>query len=94
MVCSHPFVLDVRPVRYLAGRFAYSIRQPGKPKVHSHHTFGSFDEARVAGKAVLDQMIVQWLEREVVATSDPFRQTFETIPNAIGHEGLMRKSRR
>ena len=60
MVCSHPFVLDVRPVPYLAGRFSFSIKQAGKPKVDSLHTFSSFDEARVAGKTALDQMIVQW----------------------------------
>lgn len=68
MVCPHPFVLDVRPVRYLAGRFAYSITEAGKPRVHSLHTFSSFDEPRMAGKAALDQMIAQWLEREVEAT--------------------------
>ncbi len=66
MVCPHPFVLDVRPVRYLAGRFTYSIKQAGKIRVHSLHTFGSFDEARMAGKVSLDQMIVQWREREVI----------------------------
>jgi hypothetical protein len=73
MVRAHPFVLDVRPVRYLAGHFAYSIKQTGKPSVHSLHTFGSFDEARVAGKIAFDLMIKQWHEPEVEVTHPSFQ---------------------
>ena len=60
---AHPFVLDVRPVRHVPGRFVYSVGQMGETKAHSLHTYATFEEARRAGQAELQARIAAW-ERE------------------------------
>ena len=59
----HPFVLDVRPVRHMPGRFVYSVGRMGGPKHHSLHTYATFEEARRAGQTELKVLIAAW-ERE------------------------------
>ena len=59
---SHPFVLDVRPFRHLPGRFTYSVGFVGEKKESSLHTYASFEEARLAGKAALEAMITAWAQ--------------------------------
>ena len=62
----HPFVLDVRPVRHMPGRFVYSVGRMRGPKHHSLHTYATFEEARLAGKAALDATVEEWKRRECV----------------------------
>ena len=65
MAAAHPFALDIRPFRPMPGRFTYSIGRPGEPKAHSAHTFATFEEARVAGKAALEAAVAKWRHREL-----------------------------
>ncbi|WP_238178890.1 hypothetical protein [Methylobacterium oxalidis] len=67
---AHPFCLNLRTCGRLAERFIWEIRERGKPKRHSAHTYATFDEARVAGKAALAALIVEW-RRTDVPVRDP-----------------------
>ena len=57
---SHPFVLDVRPLRHLPGRFTYSVGCNGETRVSFLHTYPSFEEAWRAGKAALKAVTAKW----------------------------------
>ena len=63
---AHPFVLDIKRFRHRPDRFTYSIGQSGEPRVHSPHTYSTFEEARVAGKAALEAAVAKWRRRELV----------------------------
>ena len=56
----HPFVLDVRPLRHLPGRFTFSVSRVGETKVFSPRTSPNFEEARQAGKAALEAAVAEW----------------------------------
>ena len=58
--CSHPFVIDIRPLRHMRGRFAYWVGRPGETKVYSLQTYATFEEARRAGKAALEAAVAEW----------------------------------
>lgn len=61
MLChSHPFVLDVRPLRHLPGRFTYSVGRDGETRVFSLHTYSNLEEARRAGEAALRAWTANW----------------------------------
>lgn len=62
---AHPFCLNLRTCGRLAERFIWEIRERGKPKRYSAHTYATFDEARVAGKAALAALIVEWRRADV-----------------------------
>jgi len=61
--CSHPFVLDIRPFRRMPGHFIYSVGRIGEEKRYSRRTYASFEEARRAARAEMDELIAAW-ERE------------------------------
>jgi hypothetical protein len=56
----HPFVLDVRLLRHLPGRFTYSVGRVGETMVYSLQTYPNFEEARRAGKVALEAAVVEW----------------------------------
>ena len=56
----HPFCLHLKPYRFSGGRFVWEINQRRRPKRRSLHTYATFDEARMAGKAALAALIVEW----------------------------------
>jgi len=62
---SHPFTLDIQMPRRLQGRFQWSVRQRGRIVREATVTYETFEEARVAGKDALDQMVTLW-SRETV----------------------------
>ena len=66
MAPAHPYVLDIRPFRHGPDRFTYWVSRPREPKAHSPHTYSTFEEARVAGKAALEAAIAKWRRRELV----------------------------
>ena len=56
----HPFVIDIKPARHMPGRYTYSVGRAGKPKSYSVRTFATFNEARLAAQAELNEMIAAW----------------------------------
>jgi hypothetical protein len=69
MAPSHPFVLDIRPVRHMPGRFTYGVnrKEKGTVRHYSLHTYATFDEARLAGKAALDATVAEWKRHDLVS---------------------------
>jgi len=57
------FVLDIRPFRQVPGHFIYSVDRVGGEKRCSRRTYASFEEARRAARAEMDELIAAW-ERE------------------------------
>lgn len=58
---AHPFVLDIRPFRLTPGRFIYSIGRIGSMKRCSADTYATFEEARQAAQADLNERIAAWM---------------------------------
>ena len=56
----HPFVVDVKPAPHMPGRFTYAVGRVGKPKSYSSRTFATFNEARLAAQAELNELIAAW----------------------------------
>jgi hypothetical protein len=57
---AHPFTINIRTRRWMHGRFCWSIRQAGQVVREGSATYPRFEDARVAGKEVLDQMVTAW----------------------------------
>ena len=57
---AHPFTISVTVDKPLRRRFAWTIRRRGEMSTQSLGTYNTFEEARLAGKAVLDEMIAAW----------------------------------
>ncbi|WP_191971077.1 hypothetical protein [Methylobacterium soli] len=58
---AHPFTITVGPHKPLRGTFSWAVSQRGGiEKKQSRTSYASFEEARLAGKAVLDEMIENW----------------------------------
>lgn len=57
---GHPFTIHVSPDRFLRNRFTWSIRQRGRIVKEAWATYPTFEEARLTGKAALDEMIRTW----------------------------------
>lgn len=57
---AHPFCVDVRQCAATRERFIWRIRSRQGHDRRSVATYPSFEEARVAMKVVLDQMIAEW----------------------------------
>ena len=59
----HPFTIDIQTRRWMDGDFCWAIRQGGQVVRKGAASYTTFEEARLAGKAVLDEMIASWLCR-------------------------------
>lgn len=57
---SHPFTLDIRMPRRLQARFQWAIKRRGLIVRETTVAYETFEEARVAGKDALDQMVTLW----------------------------------
>jgi hypothetical protein len=58
---AHPFTITVAPNKPLRGTFSWAVWQRGGvEKKQSHAPYATFEEARLAGKAVLDEMVAAW----------------------------------
>ena len=57
---AHPFTITVMASKFVRGTFSWSIRRRGEARTQSLATYATFEEARLAGKAVLDEMIMAW----------------------------------
>jgi len=65
----HPFSITVRANKCPRGTFSWTVRQRGAMvRKQSLPTYATFEEARLAGKAVLDEMITNW-ERELLCSA-------------------------
>jgi hypothetical protein len=66
---AHPFTINVSAERHLRGAFSWTIRQHGtRARKQAQTAYATFEEARLAGKAVLDEMIANW-ECEVLSSA-------------------------
>ena len=57
---AHPFSIDIRANKHPRGTFSWAIRRRGEMRTQSLATYATFEEARLAGKAVLDEMVENW----------------------------------
>ena len=58
---AHPFTISVTANRHLRGTFSWAVWQRGGvEKKQSRAPYATFEEARLAGKAVLDEMVANW----------------------------------
>lgn len=62
---AHPFTITVMAGKFPRGTFSWAIRRRGEARTQSLITYATFEEARLAGKAVLDEMIAAW-QRKVM----------------------------
>ena len=58
---SHPFTIHIETRRWMGQRFCWAIRQGGLVVREGAAPYGTFEEARLAGKSVLDEMIAAWM---------------------------------
>jgi len=66
---AHPFTINVSAGKHPRGTFSWTIRQRGAiGRKQEQATYATFEEARLAGKAVLDEMIADW-ERDVLSSA-------------------------
>lgn len=63
---GHPFTINVSANRRLRGRFAWSIRRNRWLIRRSVGSYETFEETRLAGKAVLEHLISDWKHRPSV----------------------------
>lgn len=57
---AHPFTIHVAQDKHFRSTFSWSIRQRKAIGRHALTSYVTFEEARLAGKAVLDEMIASW----------------------------------
>ena len=57
---AHPFTITVTANKPLRSTFSWTIRRRGEVRTRSLNTYATFEEARLAGKAVLDEMAENW----------------------------------
>ena len=58
---AHPFTISVAADKPLRSTFSWAVWQRGGiGRKQSLIAYATFEEARLAGKAVLDEMIVAW----------------------------------
>ena len=58
---AHPFTITVAPNKPLRSTFSWAVWQRGgMGRKQSQIAYASFEEARLAGKAVLEEMVEIW----------------------------------
>jgi hypothetical protein len=58
---AHPFTITVSADKPLRSTFSWAVWQlGGAERKQSRTTYATFEEARLAGKAVLDEMVAAW----------------------------------
>ena len=57
----HPFTITIQTRPWLRGRFHWAIRRGGQLINESSITYETFEDARLAGKTVLDELIAGWV---------------------------------
>ena len=57
---AHPYTVDVRPRPGRHGVFQWSIRQWRRSTQRSSADYATFEDARIAMKVRLDQLILDW----------------------------------
>jgi hypothetical protein len=57
---SHPYTIHIQTRRWMKGRFCWAIRQGGRIVREGSATYPGFEDARIAGKEVLDRMVTAW----------------------------------
>jgi hypothetical protein len=57
---SHPFTINIYSRPHMRGRFYWDIRRGGQIVREPALTYETFEEARLAGKDALDQMVAAW----------------------------------
>jgi hypothetical protein len=58
---AHPFTVTIAANKPLRSTFSWAVRQRGgMGRKQSLMAYASFEEARVAGKAALDEMVATW----------------------------------
>ncbi|GJE42740.1 hypothetical protein [Methylobacterium soli] len=62
---AHPFTITVALNKPLRDTFSWAIGQPGEVRRQSRTTYATFEEARLAGKSALDEMIAAWQRKAV-----------------------------
>ncbi|WP_336492682.1 hypothetical protein [Methylobacterium nigriterrae] len=66
---AHPFSITLRANQCPRGTFSWTVRQRGAiGRKQSLTPYATFEEARLAGKAVLDEMVESW-RREALHTA-------------------------
>lgn len=83
-LASHPFTISIQTRPWMRGRFHWVIRQDGQVTEESPITHGTFEEARLDGKAVLDQMIVGWSRRVAEIVTGDQRRFYHVSPRKPG----------
>ena len=58
---SHPFTIHIRKGSSLRGGFGWLVRQDRYIVEESPAEYDTFEDARLAGKSVLDEMIAVWM---------------------------------
>jgi|tagenome__1003787_1003787.scaffolds.fasta_scaffold14097040_1 hypothetical protein len=66
---AHPFSITIRANRHPRGTFSWTIRQLGEMKRQSLTTYATFEEARLAGKAALDETIAAWRRKAIYSAA-------------------------
>lgn len=62
---AHPFTITVTANKPLRSTFSWTIKQRGETRTQSLTSYATFDEARLAGKAALEEMIAAWQRKAV-----------------------------
>jgi hypothetical protein len=57
---AHPFTIHIAPSKQLRSTFVWSIARSGADREYALLTYATPEEARQAGKVVLDGMIAAW----------------------------------
>jgi len=65
---EHPFTITVTANKPLRSTFSWAIKRRGEIRTQSLATYASFEEARLAGKAILDEKIATW-QREALQSA-------------------------
>ncbi|AWN40268.1 hypothetical protein [Methylobacterium durans] len=68
---SHPFTLHIQARPWMRGRFHWAIWRRGVIAHEPTMTYETFEEARLAGKGALDQMIKLWLREAAPSEATP-----------------------
>ena len=57
---SHPFTVHIRAHPRMRGRFEWAIRRGGRIVRETPSTYETFEDARLFGKAALEEVIAAW----------------------------------
>src|SRR4051812_18832131 len=88
---SHPYVLDIRSFHLAPWRFIYSVGRVGGEKRCSTRTYATFEEARQAAQAEMNELIAAWKGENAQAC--PEAEAPEPVAN-FGGSRLVRHTRR